>query len=106
MAGRILAHQHEVARIGDQDETVAFPIAADLGGYCGQPRIIAGGFDFDDTAFGDLSFFRLALLHLLGRIQPEVGMSRPLGRKFGHTERLGFQSRAHGVEQSGQRRIV
>ena len=50
--------------------------------------------------------YGLAPLHLLGRVEPEVGMTRPLSREFGHAEHLGFQRRTHGVEQGGQRRIV
>ena len=102
----VFPHQHEIARVRDQDETVAIPIAADLGGRCGQPSVVAGGFDFDHAAFRDLAFLGPAFLELLGGIQAEVGMTRPLGREFGHAERFGFQGCAHRIEQVGQGRIV
>ena len=62
MAGRVFAHQDEIARVGDQDETVTLPIPADLGAVRSQPRVVAGGFDLNDTPFGDLTLLGLVFL--------------------------------------------
>ena len=66
MAVGVFAHQDEIARVGHQHQAVALPIATDLGAVRSQPSVVAGGLDFNDAAFRDLVFFRLASLHLLG----------------------------------------
>ena len=91
VAGGVFADQDEIAGVGHQHETVAAPVAADLLALRSQPRIIMRGFDFDDAAFGDLSFLRLALLHLLGRIQAKVGMARALVGQFADADDFGLE---------------
>ena len=102
----ILAEQHEVSRVGHQDQPVHLPIAAHLGALGGQPRIIAGGLDLNHAAFGSLPLARLTLLHLLGGVEADVGMPRALLRQLADAEHLGLERAADGVQQVDQRRVV
>ncbi len=78
---------------------VAVPIVADLGGLCGQLGIIAGGLYLNDAAFRDLVFRGLAFLHLLGRVEPEVGMTRALVSQLADAEHFGLEGMTNRVEQ-------
>ena len=109
MAGRpsrILAHQHEVARVGYQHQAVAVPVAAHLIALRREPRIVNNRLHLDHTALRNLSLARLAFLHLLGRVEAEVGMARALIGKFAHTEHLGLERCADGVQQIGKRSVA
>ena len=99
MTGGVFTYQDEIACIGDQHETVTLPIAADLDAVRGQPSIIIRGFYFGHAAFGELSFLGLALLHLLGRVEPKVGMARALVGEFADTDHFGFESVPNSVQQ-------
>ena len=77
-AGWIRSEQDEVAGVGDEDEAVAVPVAADLVAGGGQPGVVAGGFDLDDAALRSLAFAGPAALDLLGGVEAEVGMAGAL----------------------------
>ena len=94
---RILAYQHEVARIGHQHQPIAIPIAAHLIARRSQPSVIISRLHFNHAAFGHLSLFRLPFLHLLCCIQPKVGMPRPLIGQLTNAKHLGLERRADGV---------
>ena len=48
----VLAHEHEVAGVGHQHETVAVPVAADLTAFRGQPGVVLRGLHLDHAALG------------------------------------------------------
>ena len=77
-AGGVRSEQDEVAGVGDEDEAVAVPVAADLVAGGGQPGVVAGGFDLDDAALRRLAFAGPAALDLLGGVEAEVGMAGAL----------------------------
>ena len=58
VARGVPAEEDEVAGVGDEHEAVPGPVAADLGAVGGKPRVVAGWFDLDDTAFGELALAR------------------------------------------------
>ncbi len=68
----ILAKNQEVAKIGDDDESVCTPILADLLRTGRNPGVIFDAFHFNDAPFGRLSLAWLAPLHLIRDIQAEV----------------------------------
>ena len=105
-ARRILADEHEVARVGHQHQPVALPVAAHLTALRREPCVVARGLHFDHAALRRLPLARAAFLHLLRRVQAEIGVARALLRKLRDAKHLGFQRAAHGIEQSRQRRIV
>ena len=105
VAGRVLAHQGEVAGVGDQHLPVSLPVAGHLVALDGQPGVVFDGLDLDHAALRLLPRLRLALLHLLGGVQAEVGMADALIGQLLHTEHLGLQGAADGVQQVGQRSI-
>ena len=55
IAGGVLAHQHEVAGVGDQHLPVALPIAGDLVAGGGEPGVVGDGLDLDDATLWLLS---------------------------------------------------
>ena len=101
----VLAHQHEVAGVGDQNQAIAAPVAADLIAIGGEPGVVIGGLDLDNAAFGDLPFAHSAALHLPGGVEAQVGMARAVVGQLADAEDLGLERCADGVQQSGQRRI-
>ena len=101
----VLAKQHEVTGVRDQRQPVLLPVTADLAAVGDQPCVVARPFDFHNSAFRNLTGARLPLLHLPGGIKPDVGMSGALVGKLDDAEHLGPESRAHGVDQVGERRI-
>ena len=103
---RVLPHQHEVARIGHQNEAIAVPIAAHLSAHRRQPGVITRGLHLDHAAFGHLPRARPTLLHLLRRIEPKVGMPRPLIGQLADAEHPGLEHPADGIQQIGQRPIA
>ena len=105
VAGGVLADQDELASVGDQHLPVALPVVGDLLAVGGVPGVVCHGFDLDDAPFRLLSRLGLALLHLLGGVEPEVGMPGALVRHFLHAEHLGPQRPAHRVQQVGQRHV-
>ena len=105
-SSRVLADQHEIARIGRQHQPIAAPIAADLIARRCQPSVVVRRLHFHHTPFGHLSLFRLPFLHLLGRIQPKVGMPRALIGQLAYAKHLGLERRANGIEQARQRPIA
>ena len=106
LAARVLAEQHEVARIGDQHQAVVIPVLAHLVAVGREPRVVRSGLDLDDTAIGALTLARLALLDLLAGVEPEVGMSGTLRGEPADGEYLRPQRAADRVEQVGERRVV
>ena len=84
----MFTHQHEVARVRHQHEPIAVPIAADLIALRGEPGIVIGRLHFDHAALRRLPLARSALLHLLCRIEAEVGMPRPMVSEFLYAEHL------------------
>ena len=102
-ARRVLAHQDEIARVGHQNQAVTVPIAADLIAGRREPGIVLRALHLDHAALRRLPRARLALLHLLRRVQPEVRVPGPLVGKLADAEHLGLERRADGVEQIGER---
>ena len=91
LAVDVLAQQHEVAGVGDQHETVTVPVSADLGTVGGDPGVVAGRLDLHDAALGRLAPLWLALRHLPGGVETEVGMSRALLRQLADATHPGSQ---------------
>ena len=102
----VLAQQHEVARVGHQHQAVAAPVAADLSALRREPGVVCGRLHLDHAALRRLPLARSALLHLLGRIEAEVGMARALVGKLADAEHLGLERGADGVEQVSQRPVA
>ena len=111
-ARRVLAHQHEVARIGHQNQSVAVPVAADLIARRGEPRIASkggadsGGLHFHHAVLRRLPLAGPAPLDLLRPVETEVGMARALIGQLPDTEHLGLEGRADGVEQVRERCVA
>ena len=76
----VLAHEYEVAGVGHQHQPVVVPVAAHLIAVGRQPGIVTDGLHLDHAALRHLSVARPALLHLLRRVEAEVGMARALVR--------------------------
>ena len=102
----ILAQQHKVAGVGDQHETVALPVAADLSAVGGEPGVVASWLDLDHAGLRRLSLLRLSLLYLPGGVEAEVGMSRALLGQLADTIHPGPQRAAHRVQQVSQRQVI
>ena len=86
-ARRVLAHQHEVARIRHQHQPVAAPILTDLFSLRRQPRFV-----IDIPHLHHAAFWRLASPHLLRRIQAEVGIPRTLTDNFANAKTFGLSA--------------
>ena len=102
----VLAHQHEVVRVRHQHQPVAAIVAADLSALRREPGVVSGRLHLDHAPLRCLPLAWSALLHLLRRIEAEVGMARPLVGKLADAEHLGFERGADGVEQVCQRVIT
>ena len=74
----VLAEEDEVAEVGDEDEAVLRPIAADLVAFGGQPGVVGDGLDLDDAALGELALAGIAAAQLAGGVEAEVGVARAL----------------------------
>ena len=98
----VLAHEYEVAGVGHQHQPVVVPVAAHLIAVGRQPGIVADGFHLDHAALRHLSVARPALLHLLRRVEAEVGMARALVSKLTNAEYLRVEHRADGIQQVGE----
>ncbi len=105
IAGGILTNEHEVAEVGGQHLPVALPVAGHLVAGGGQPSVVHDGLYLDDAALRFLAPLRLALLHLPGGVQSEVGMTGALVCQVLHAEHLGPERPSHGVQQVGQRHV-
>ena len=103
---RIFAEEDEVSGVGDQYQAILVPILTDLIALGCQPCVVVGGLDLHDTAFGELSLTRTALLNLSGGVESEVGMACALVGKLIDAENLGLEQAADGVQQVGQGRVV
>ena len=75
---RVLAQQHEVAGVGDQNETIQPPILADLGAAGGEPGVVASRLDLHHPTIRDLPLLGLALRYLPGGVDAEVRMPHSL----------------------------
>ena len=106
IAVRVLAQQYEVAGVGDQNETVALPVAADLCAIGGELGVVACGLDLQHAALRELPLLGMARRHLPGGIETEVGMSRALLGQLADAMHPGTQRAAHCVQQVRQRRIL
>ena len=71
----VLARQHEVAGIGDQNHPVQPPVATRPVAAGGEPGVVAGRLDLHHTRLGSLALFQLAILQLLRTEQSDVRMS-------------------------------
>ena len=74
----ILAQQYEVVGVGDQDQAVALPVAADLVAVGRQPGIVAGGLTSTTAPLRGLAFPKPAPLHLPGGVEAHVGVAGAL----------------------------
>ena len=101
----VLTEQNEVAGVGDEDEAVSIPVAADLITVGGEPSIVVGRLDLYDAALGELSLARLSALDLFGGVEAEVGMSGALLGKLADAEDFGLESGADVVQQVGERAV-
>ena len=61
---------------------------------------------YDHASFRNLPLARSSLLHLLRRIEAEIGMARALIGKLADAEHLRLERRADGIEQVRQRPIT
>ena len=75
------------------------PVAAHLIAVGRQPGIVTDGLHLDHAALRHLSVARPALLHLLRRVEAEVGMARALVSKLTNAEYLRVEHRADGIQQ-------
>ena len=92
----ILAQQHEVAGVSDQAETIAVPVAADLGAFGGKPGIVASGFYLHHAALGNCPCLGKPFDTCLAAKRPKSGCPAPccpslmtlniLGRSVSPTE--------------------
>ena len=103
---RVFAHQYEIARVRHQHQPVAAPVSAHLIARRREPRIVVRRLHLNHAALRRLSISWSALLHLLRRVEAEVGMARALIGKFADTEHLRLERRAHGVQQVGERPVA
>ena len=97
----VLAHQHEVSRVGHKHLAVAFPVAADLITLCRQPRVVIGGLYLDNGALWRLPVTRHASLYLLRPVEAEIRVARPLVGRLTDTEHFRLERPTDGVEQVG-----
>ena len=67
---------------------------------------LLAGFDFHHAALGELPLLGMALRHLLGGVEAEVGMSRALLRQLADAMHPRPQRAAHGVQQVAQREVI
>ena len=102
---RVLAQQDEIAGVGDEDEAVSVPVAADLIAFGGEPGVVVRGLDLDHAALGELSLARLSALYLPGGVESEVGVSGALFGELAYAEDLGLQGCADGVQEVGERAV-
>ena len=105
-ARRVLAHQHEVARVRHQHQTVAVPIPAHLVSRRREPSVVTGRLHLHHPALRRLPLARTAPLHLPRRVQAEVGMARALVGQLAHAEHLGLERRADRVQQVRERPVA
>ena len=105
-ARRVLPEEHEVAGVGHQHEAVVVPVAADLSAVRGQPGVVVSRLHLHHAALRCLPRAGLPLLHLPRRVEPEVGVARPLVGQLPDAEHLGLEGAADGVEQVGQRPVA
>ena len=85
---------NEITRVGHEHQPIAPPVAADLIARCREPCIVVRRLYLDHAAFRYLAFSRAAPLHLLRRIEAEVGMARALVGKFADAEHLRLERRS------------
>ena len=104
-ASVVFAYEHEATSIGHQHLPVTLPVACHLVARGGQPSVVGDGLNLDDSALGLLSGLRLALLHLLGRVQTEVGMTNALIRHLLDAEHFWLERSTHCVQQVSQRHV-
>ena len=102
----VLAHQYKIARVRHQYQPIAVPVAADLITRRSQPSIITCRFHLNYAAIRNLSLSRLAFLHLLGRVEAEVGMARALVGKLANAKHLRLERCPDGVQQVLKRPIA
>ena len=102
----VLAQEDEVAGVGDEDEAVPVPVAADLGAAGGEPGVVGGGLDLDHAALGKLALAGPAAPDLLCGVEPEVGVARALVGKLAHAVDTRLQGRADGCEEVVEGRVV
>ena len=102
----VCANQHEIAEVGYQHQPILFPVTADLGAISRKPSRFGGGLDLDHAVLRRLPLARLALLHLLCRVEAEIGIAHALVRQVAYRKHSWLQRTTHGVQQVRQRRIV
>ena len=105
-ACRVLAHQHEIASVGHQHQPVAAPVAAYLIARRSEPGVVLDRLHLDHAALRRLSSARAALLHLLRRVEAEVGMARTVVGELLDAEHLRLQRRPDGVQQPRERTVA
>ncbi len=105
-AVRIQADEAELAQVRGQHQAIASPIASHLLAHRPRPQVLVRRLDLDDTALRGLSLARAAALDLLRGVEPEVGMARALIGKLADAEHLGFERRAHRVQEIRERSIA
>ena len=99
VAGGVLAEEDEVAGVGDEDEAVLVPVAADLVAIGGEPCVVGGGFYLDDATFGELAIAGLSALHLPGGVESEVGAARAYVLELADAADPGLEGGADGGEE-------
>jgi hypothetical protein len=104
-----LAHQDEVAIVGDKDLAVSVPVLGHLPGSGGDPGVIFGGLHLNRAACGKLARQRLSVgkvLELLSREKAAVRLAGAPVRQLQHTLDLRLQFLADFVQQGSKRMIV
>ena len=101
----VLTKQDEVAGVGDEDEPILLPVAADLIALGGEPSVVVGRLDLDHAALGELALAGLSARNLPGGVESEVGMSGALLGKLADAEDFGSERVADVVQQVGQRTV-
>ena len=96
-ARRILAHQHEVAQVGHQHQTIVVPVATGLIAHCREQGIVVRRLDLDRAALRHLAFTWVALLHLLRGVKSKVRATRALVRELTDAEHFWRERRADRV---------
>ncbi|MEJ0090151.1 MAG: hypothetical protein WDM80_10450 [Limisphaerales bacterium] len=101
--------KQKAAVVRQQNQAVMFEVIVDLFRFGDVINVIAGGFDFDDTARGLLvneGFFLVPVFQLVGREQSAIRNAGAAVLGMDDAADFGFERVADGVQKIGERRIT